>query len=367
MSGTAATASEHDPDRPVRAGIIGLSWIGADPVGAASLPVLGTATPYSHASAFEAIGGIDVVAVCDLRESAVDDFRQRWASVWPDTTGYIDVDEMLGHDLDLVSVVVPDHLHGAMIRRCLDAGVGMIFAEKPFTTDLTEADDLLARIDRAGATVAVNHTWRWRPEIVEALAIIRSGTLGPVSHVSVEAGGPRAMLFRNLSHFLDVAAYLADATPTWVAAELEDAEDYGLSYRGDGGTDPRLDPGATAMIGFEGGVRAYVTGCKRSSADVLVSVSCREGRIVIDALGARVIETRRGGDGTPVSASRPTVTALAPKFSTSGMRAGIEDLVHAHRRGFEPSGSARTARTTVALIDAVLRSHSAGGARTAVS
>ncbi len=368
MTVRSGNGDEQSPSgRRIRAGIIGLSWIGADRAGAASLPVLGTAPPYSHASTFEAIGGIDVVAVCDLSKRAVDEFRRRWASVWPHTMTFTDVDDMLQHELDLVSVVVPDHLHGDMIRRCLDAGVRIIFGEKPFTTDLTEADELLRLIEAAGATVAVNHTWRWRPEVVEALAIIRSGSLGPVSHVTIEAGGPRAMLFRNLSHFLDVAVHLADSTPTWVSAELEDADDYGLSYRGDGGTDPQLDPGATALIGFDGGIRAYVSGCKRSSADVLISVACREGRIIIDALGARVIETRRASDGTPGSVSRPVVSPLGPRFTVTGMRAGVEDLIDAHRRGREPSGSARSARTTVALIDAVLRSHAAGGGRVAVS
>ena len=350
----------------IRAGIVGLSWIGADVAGAASLPVLGTAPPYSHASTFEAIGGIDVVAVCDVRDEAVDAFRRRWAPVWPAVVGSSDIDEMLACDLDLVSVVVPDHLHGQVIRRCLDAGVGMIFSEKPFTTDLAEADSLLRLIDATDTTVAINHTWRWRPEVAEAVALVRSGALGPLSQISIEAGGPRAMLFRNLSHFLDLAIHLAGVDPVWVAAELEDADDYGLSYRGDGGTDPRLDPGATALIGFPDDVRAYVSGRKRSSADVVVNISCLEGRIVIDAMGARVIETRRGNDGTPDSVSRPAVSALSPKFTISGMRAGVEDLIDAHRQGSEPSGSARSARTTVAVIDAVLRSHAAGNGKVAL-
>lgn len=365
---TTSTTGSGRPGSPstIRAGIVGLSWIGADPAGTASSPVLGTAPPYSHASAFEAIGGIDVIAVCDVRDDAVEAFRRRWAPVWPAAAGYTDIDEMLECGLDLVSVVVPDHLHGDVLRRCVDAGVSMIFSEKPFTTDLDEADELLRSIDAAGTTVAVNHTWRWRPDVAETVALVRSGALGPLSQISIQAGGPRAMLFRNLSHFLDLAVHLAGADPVWVAGELEDAPDYGLSYRGDGGTDPRLDPGATALIGFPDDVLAHVSGRKRSSADVVVDVSCLEGRIVIDALGARMIEARRGSDGTPDSVSRPVVSALAPKFTVSGMRAGVADLIDAHRRGSEPSGSARSARTTVAVIDAMLRSNADGNARVAL-
>ncbi len=43
-----------------RTALIGLSWIAADPAGPASDPVLGTAVPFSHASAMAAIPEIAV-------------------------------------------------------------------------------------------------------------------------------------------------------------------------------------------------------------------------------------------------------------------------------------------------------------------
>ena len=95
----------------IAAGIIGLSWIGADPAGGASDPVLGTATPYSHASAMAAVGGISVHAVCDVRPEARQKFSQDWASLWPDVVTFESAESMLAEPLDLVSVVTPDHLH----------------------------------------------------------------------------------------------------------------------------------------------------------------------------------------------------------------------------------------------------------------
>ena len=352
---------------PLRAGIIGLSWIAADPAGSASTAELGTAPPYSHASAFDAIGDIEVHAVCDINADSREAFVSRWSHRWPDIGAFSDLDQMLETPLDLVSVVTPDHLHGSMILRCLDAGVPMVFSEKPFTTDLAEADRVLQRIEAAGASVGVNHTWRWRPEVSEALAVVRSGTLGPLSHVVIEAGGPRAMLYRNLSHFLDLAIHLADSEPDWVIGELEAGNaDYGLSYAGDGGRDPSRDPGATATIGFASGVRAHVSGLKAAVPDVVIQVVCRDGRITIDTLGARTISVPRTGDGTPGGVSGPVIQPLKPRFTRSGMQAAITDLIDAHRRGSEPSSSARTARRTVAVIDAILRSHAADSQRVAV-
>lgn len=347
----------------IRAGIIGLSWIASDPAGPASSAVLGTAPPYSHASAMAAVGQIDVVAVCDVRAEARDGFLETWGDRWPEVRPFENVDEMLGDaKLDLVSVVTPDHLHATMIEKCLDADIPMIFTEKPFTTSLADADRLLERIDDCGATVAVNHTWRWRPDIAEARAKVSSGACGTLSQITIEAGGPRAMLFRNLSHFLDLAVFIAGTDPEWVLAELEPGhEGYGLEYRGDGGTDPSMDPGAWAIIGFPAGVRAYVTGWKASTADVSIQIQCHGARIAIDSMGARVVENPRTADGTPASVSGPVARPLKPRHTVSGMQAGLADLLEARAGGVQPSSSAHSARATVAVIDAILRSNHTGG------
>ena len=346
----------------IRAGIIGLSWIASDPSGTASAEAMGTAVPYSHASAMEAVGDIDVRAVCDIRPEARQRFSDTWASLWPDVRMFDDADEMLSEPLDLVSIVTPDHLHAPMIERCVGAQVPMVFAEKPFTTDLGDADRLLDLIERAGMTVGVNHTWRWRPEVVEAKAMLAGGSLGPLSQVSIDAGGPRAMLFRNLSHFIDLAIHVAEASPIWVIGELEAGNsEYGLEYSGGGGSDPARDPGAWMTIGFPDGVRGHVSGLKASPADVTIQIQSSEGRITIDPLGARLVVSPRTNDGTPASVAGPTIRPLKPRFTWSGMVAGLTDLIASHRKGELPSCSAQSARETVAVIDAVLRSNHLNG------
>jgi len=62
-----------------RVALVGLSWISIDPAGAPSNPALGTAIPYSHASALAAIPDVEVVAGCDIVEGARDKFRDRWS------------------------------------------------------------------------------------------------------------------------------------------------------------------------------------------------------------------------------------------------------------------------------------------------
>lgn len=352
----------------IRAGIIGLSWIAVDPAGPASAPVLGTAPPYSHASALDAEGNIEVVAACDVSEDARSAFSERWGARWPDATIYSNGLELLSAEqLDLVCVVTPDHLHAEYVLAAVDAGIPMIFCEKPLATSLEDADEMVRRVQEAGATLAVNHTHRWRADNAAARALVASGELGPISQVVITAGGPRAMLFRNLSHQLDLAVYLTGDVPAWVIAELESGnEDYGLTYAGDGGRDPATDPGANALIGFDGGARAYVSGMKSGSPDRCIHVICENGRVVIDPLGARVVRMPRTNDGTPGSLSGPTIEPLSAAATVTGMQAAVRDLIGAHREGRQPTSSAVSAHHTVALLDAILRSQASGNTRVEV-
>lgn len=353
----------------LRAGIIGLSWIGADPAGKASAPTLGTAPPYSHASALAAEDSMQVIAVCDVRLEARERFTEAWGERWLGVRLYEDGLQLITDEqLDLVCIVTPDHLHAEYVLAAISAGIPMIFCEKPLAVSIDDADKIVERARAAGATIAVNHTMRWRPDHAAALGLVRGRELGPVSQVIITAGGPRAMLFRNLSHVLDLAVYLIDDDPVWVIAELEGAEHdaYGLNYAGDGGRDPATDPGANILIGFESGARAYIAGMKAGPPDRSVDLLFEEGRVVIDPLGARVIRMARTSDGTPGSVSGPRIEPLAATGTLTGMQAAVRDLVDSHRAGTSPTSSAFSAHRTVALLDAVLRSHAADSARVPV-
>jgi predicted dehydrogenase len=85
-------------------------------------------------------------------------------------------------DVDAVCVATPDHAHHAPVRAALEAGKHVL-CEKPFTTDLSEADDIL-RLSRTRPRqklqVAFNH--RWLSSYHHGSVAIRRGDIGrPVS------------------------------------------------------------------------------------------------------------------------------------------------------------------------------------------
>lgn len=347
-----------------RVGLIGLSWITADPAGPASNPVLGTAIPYSHASALASIPGVEIVAGCDIVEGARDRCFDRWSPRWPGLATYADYREMLAQERpDVVLVATPDHLHTAPVLAAIDAGVKGILCEKPLATSLEDADRIVAAAEAAGTIINVNYTRRWLPEWVEARRIVQDGEIGRLSQIVAQIGGPRAMLYRNHTHVMDLVQYLADAPPEWVIAELEPGfEEYGLTYRGDGGNDPATEPGANYYIGFENGVRAYVTGMKDTiAAEMLVLLVGPEGRVLVDLEGIRI----HGMANTDIrtTAGVPSVRPVTPRWTVAGFQAAWLDLFAALDTGRPVQSPPASARQTVALTEAILLSQQRGNVR----
>jgi predicted dehydrogenase len=347
-----------------RVALVGLSWITADPPGAPSHPVLGTAIPYSHASALAAIPDVEVVAGCDIVEGARDKFRDRWSSRWPGLRTYADYREMLEMERpEVVGIATPDHLHMEPLLAAIANGAKGILCEKPLATSLEEADRMVAAAEAAGTIINVNYTRRWLPEWVEARRMIADGEIGRLSQIVAQIGGPRAMLFRNHTHVIDLIQYLAGADPEWVIAELEPGfEDYGLGYAGDGGNDPATEPGANYYVGFENGVRAYVSGMKDTiAAEMMVLLVGPEGRIVLDLEGIRV----HGMQNTDVrtTAGVPSVRPVSPRWTVAGFQAAWLDLFQGLDTGRPVQSPPRTARQTVALTEAILVSQQRGNIR----
>jgi predicted dehydrogenase len=355
----ATTVIEEEKMAKYRVGIIGLSWITRDPAAPGTALVLGPAPAYSHASAYAATPDIEVVAGCDIDPEACEAFLNEWKSTWPNVRTYTDYREMLkAGPFDILSIVTPDNLHRQFVLAGIEAGIPAMFCEKPIATDLADADAMIAAIEQAGTIVNVNHTRRWMPSHVAAREAIRAGDIGELTQITVHFGGPRAMLWRNHSHMLDLICYYAEANPVSVVGELEPgSEDYGTSYRGNGGRDADLEPGANAYIAFDNGVHAFLAGMKRGLPRITVDLIGTTGRIhATDQSATKAFAVEGGFVEQPI----------VPKGTLAGMHAAVVDLITAMETGREVQSPPREARKAVALIQGILDSQAAGNARVAV-
>ena len=353
-----------------RAGIVGLTGIAASTPGKAPDGVLGALHGGSHAAAYSQIPSTRVVGACDLVPALTEQFVERWGATWPEARPYSDYRRLLAEgSLDLLSVVTSDHRHAQIVVDAAEAGVKGIYCEKPIATTLADADRMIAACRANGVVLSVDHTRRWRPIWHQARNLIRSGEVGALRRIVATLSGPRAMLFRNGTHLLDMVSFFADADPAWVVAELDDEHrEYGPVYAGDGGRDPAFDPGGSAYIHFQNGVRAFINASKDGFAGWEFHLYCDKGRIrVDDSSGAADVWQSATADGDKF---RP-VRWLLPEANTgtASLRAGIEEIItHVEAgkegRAVEPLVSPPQAgRRVLEILLGILQSNAAGTAK----
>ena len=352
-----------------RAGIVGLTGIAASPGPTPPSPVLGAVHGGSHTAAYAQLPNVQVVGACDLVPERCEEFLKNWGDRWPDAETYGDYKAMLSAGkLDLLSVVTSDHRHAQIVVDAAAAGVKGIYCEKPIATTLADADRMIDACRQRNVVISIDHTRRWRPIWHQVRGLIQSGELGPLRRIVATLAGPRAMLFRNGTHLLDMVCFFADSDPEWLTAELDDAhKSYGPRYAGDGGRDPATDPGGSAYIHFKNGVRAFVNASKDSFSAWEFTLFCERGRIRVDDASADVWQPGIQGLAEGKRLSWPLPVALT---TTGALQAGLQEIiahVEAHQRGAQPPAPLvsppEAGRRVLEILLAILQSSHAGSTR----
>ena len=340
-----------------KAVIIGLTGIGARrPDEPSHLPIYGR-RPGSHAAAYYRHPQTEVVGVCDIRQEALDDFKQNWADVWPEMHYYTDYQEMLETEQpNLVSVATPDHLHADITIDAANGGAQAILCEKPIATTLADADRMIAAAEANNTLLSVDHTRRWDARYHAAREIIRIGEIGPLRSIVTSLYSPRSMLFRNGTHMVDTTCFFAESEPQWVFAELEEGFDHFTEYKGDGGHDPATDPAASVYIHFANGVRAFYNSVKIEMPGSQHELICEKGRIEVSDREICVI--------TGTSHYEWSRTTVVPDDYMATFQLGaVAELIHVLEHGGELVSPGHESRQTLEIMLAILKSHQLGNVR----
>ncbi len=339
-------------NKPYRVCIVGLTGIGAGNPPADGQHGFGPSMPHSHAGAYSFLPETEIVGVCDLVQEKIDDFMAGWSNRCPGVKGYTDYTEMIAEQQpDLLSVVTSDNRHADIVVDAAESGVRGIYCEKPIATSLADADRMIEAVERNNAVMSVNHSRRWKPLFRQIKAEIEKGTIGELKRIVLTFGSPRAMLFRNGTHMIDLICFLADSDPEWVFAELDEGyEDY-WPYRGDGGRNPDLEPGCTGYIHFKNGVRAFYNGSKYLSRRRSTELTGTEGWISFDEQFAQV-----GTSG----GVRPLPAASLTCFDTSS---AIREIIGAIENGGQTISPPREARKALEILLGFMASQKKGNIR----
>jgi predicted dehydrogenase len=169
------------------------------------------------------------------------------------------------------------------------------------------------------------------------------------------------MLFRNGTHLIDAATMFADSEPVWVCGFLDSGhEAYGPRYAGEGGRDPALDPGGSALIRYANGVIASVFCSKPIAKETFsweVVVYCEGGSVrITEPGGVQVVTMATDGIGGQ------TVRQIAvPQYHRTDGTAAIDELIALiEGRATASQSSPRGARNILAILLALLQSQSQG-------
>ena len=96
--------------------------------------------------------------------------------------------------VDFITIATPNHWHYEMARAALEAGFH-VFCEKPMTTELRLAEELVQLVQHTGLVFAVAYGYSGYPMIRQIREMVRNGELGAIEAVRIHyiQGGLRRM------------------------------------------------------------------------------------------------------------------------------------------------------------------------------
>ncbi len=111
----------------------------------------------------------------------------------PDDRNYSSWEEMLAAEsarpdserIDAVSIVTPNHVHYSVAKAFVEAGFNVI-CDKPLVIDSTQANDLIAAVEKAGVVFGVTYNYTGYPMVKQARQMVAEGQLGEIRKVIVE-------------------------------------------------------------------------------------------------------------------------------------------------------------------------------------
>jgi len=123
-----------------------------------------------------ALDSCQVVAVSDKNPAAL----QKAGRVYPALRLTTDASEVItAPDVDAVAIVTPVWTHYELARAALENGKH-VFVEKPFTSTVHQAEELVELASKKNLRIMVDHTFLFTGAVRKIRELIDKGTLGPL-------------------------------------------------------------------------------------------------------------------------------------------------------------------------------------------
>ena len=177
----------------------------------------------THAAAWTAMAGVELVAVGDSLISSAERCARRWSV----PSFHQDLGALLEScSPDIVSIATPDERHFEDIKLCLACpSVRAVLAEKPLAETPAEAMELEAMAHRLGKVIVVNYSRRFCDFYITLRNRIQAGEFGALRLArNVYTKG----VLHNGSHFVDLMHFFfgplrpqSVSKPAWCQAAAD--------------------------------------------------------------------------------------------------------------------------------------------------
>ncbi len=200
-----------------------------------------------HIRNFAASGRARVALAVDLNRERLAHIARRY----PGVRTTCEAASAFEDDIDAVVVATPAGTHYQLARAALLAGKHVL-VEKPLTTRVDHARELVHLAEARGLTLMTGHTFMYHPAVRTLAGLVRSGELGEIFYISatrVNLGLHRKdvdVLWDLAAHDISILRFLLGAQPRVGAV-------YGAAFH-----DPAVAEVAFAELRYPGGILANV-------------------------------------------------------------------------------------------------------------
>lgn len=246
--------------RKVRTAVIGVGYLGK-----------------FHAEKYAMLPDVDLVAVVDIDRQRADEIAAKMG-----VAGLTDYHDILGK-VDAVSIVVPTLHHFGVARDFLRSGVHILL-EKPITTTLNEADELIRIAREQGVVLQIGHLERFNPVIMALDSVITEP--GFIESTRIAPFKPRGT---DVNVVLDLMIHDIDIIQNIVRSPIKQINSIGAPVF------TSEEDIANARIQFENGCVANVTASRIGlKSERRMRIFQPDAYIVLDFQNKKVAAFRKG-------------------------------------------------------------------------
>lgn len=229
-----------------------------------------------------------VTAVCDVEERKASTVAERYGI----PNHYTSFETMLEQgDLDAISVCLPNHLHRDVTVAALEHDIAVL-CEKPISTALSEADEMVAAADDSDAFLMINQSERFGPVFEKTKDLLDQGIVGEVhnirsrfSHPGPEGWSPRSAWFTDAESsgggaLIDIGIHNADL----INHLFGDVEEL-MGYSDTLSMDTEVEDTAVAVLRFDDGtLGTFETAWRTDPESITMQIVGDEGVIYVDKI-----------------------------------------------------------------------------------